>query len=113
LIVLQGDQVRRVRGERASIGYADSPADLRLSEARIPLDGATRLLLVSDGVIDQPGGAKRIAFGYDRLQRSIVRHRAGSLEQMLEAVKAEFNAYEEGEARRDDVTMIAIAPNLA
>jgi serine phosphatase RsbU (regulator of sigma subunit) len=112
LIVVQGDRVRRVRGDKASIGYADSPADLRLAEARVPLDRATRLVLVSDGVIDQPGGPKQIAFGYERLRRSIARHRAGSLEDVLAGLKAEFDSYTQGEPRRDDVTMIAVAPRL-
>lgn len=113
LLVAQGDRVRRVRGDRTSIGYADSPADLELTETRVPLDHATRLLLVSDGVTDQPGGQRQIAFGHQRLQRSIARHAASSLEQLLESVKADFDAYTEGEVRRDDVTMVAIAPRLA
>ncbi len=72
-----------------------------------------RLLLVSDGVIDQPGGEKQIAFGYERLLRSIARHRADRLERVLAGVKGEFDAYTGGEVRRDDVTMVAIAPRLA
>jgi serine phosphatase RsbU (regulator of sigma subunit) len=113
LLVAQGDRVRRVRGDKASIGYADSPADLRIEESRVPLDAATRLFLVSDGVIDQPGGARQTAFGHERLMRSIARHHTGSLERVLAGVKAEFDAYAALEPRRDDATIVAVVPRLA
>lgn len=71
LLVAQGERVKRVRGAKVSIGYPDSPADLRMEETRVPLDAGTRLFLVSDGVTDQPGGARRVAFGHQRLMRSI------------------------------------------
>jgi serine phosphatase RsbU (regulator of sigma subunit) len=113
LLVAQGDQVRRVRGDKASIGYADSPAELRLAETRVPLDASTRLLLATDGVIDQPGGPKQIAFGYERLRRSFARQGTKRLEGAIEGMKVAFDTYAQGEVRRDDVTMVAIAPRLA
>jgi serine phosphatase RsbU (regulator of sigma subunit) len=113
LLVAQGERVRRVRGDKASIGYPDSPADLRIEETGVPLDPATRLFLVSDGVTDQPGGTRRIAFGHQRLMRSIARHRDGSLERVLAGVKADFDSYTKQELRRDDATIVAIAPRLA
>jgi len=113
LLVGQGGQVKRVRGDRVSIGYADSPAELGLAETRVPLNPATRLLLATDGMIDQPGGKKQIAFGYERLRRSFARQRADRLEGAVEGIKAEFDSYAQGEVRRDDVTMVAIAPRLA
>jgi sigma-B regulation protein RsbU (phosphoserine phosphatase) len=112
LLVAQGDRVRRVRGDKVSIGDADSPADLQLAETRIPLDSSTRLLLATDGVTDQPGGPRQIVFGYERLRRSLARQRAERLEGVLEGVKAEFDACTEGQVRRDDLTMVAIAPRL-
>ncbi len=113
LLVAEGDQVRRVRGGKASIGYPDSPADLRIEETRVPLTPDTRLYLVSDGVTDQPGGARRIAFGYERLMRSIARHRDDRLERALAGVKADFEAYTGRESRRDDATIVALVPRLA
>jgi serine phosphatase RsbU (regulator of sigma subunit) len=113
LLVARGEQVTRVRGNRASVGYADSPADLRVAETRVPLDRSTRLFLVSDGVIDQPGGARRTAFGYRRLMQAIARHHDGSLEQVLAAVQAELHSYAGAEVRRDDATIVALAPRLA
>ena len=63
---------------------------------------------------DQPGGPRRIAFGHQRLMRSIARHhRDGGLERVLAGVKAEFEAYAEREPRRDDATILALAPRLA
>jgi serine phosphatase RsbU (regulator of sigma subunit) len=113
LLVAQGERVTRVRGDRSSVGYADSPADLRVRETRVPLDSATRLFLASDGVTDQPGGARRTAFGHQRLMRSIAQHRDGSLEQVLAGVKADLNAYAGRETRRDDATIVALAPRLS
>lgn len=113
LLVAQGDRVKRVRGDKVSIGYPESPADLRIEETRVPLAPETRLFLVSDGVTDQPGGARRTAFGHERLMRTIAHHRAGTLEQVLAGVKAEFEVYTGGEPRRDDASIVAFAPRLA
>lgn len=112
LVVAEPETVRRVRGDRVSIGYPDSPAELRVREARVPLTPATRLFLVSDGVTDQPGGARRIAFGFGRLMRSIGRHRGGDLETALAGVKADFASYTEHESRRDDATIVGLKPRL-
>ena len=77
------------------------------------LDATTRLFLATDGVTDQPGGAKRLAFGYGRLVRTIARHRDGGLDQVLQGVRAELDAYAAQELRRDDLTIVAFAPRLA
>ena len=36
---------------------------------------------------------------------------AHRIEQLIEGVKAEFDAYTKGEERRDDLTIVAIAPS--
>ncbi len=113
LVATADNRVVRVRGDRVSIGYPGSPADARFRETAVPLDPTTRLFLATDGVTDQVGGTRRLAFGYGRLIRTITRHLDRPLDQVLHAVKAELDAYAAGERRRDDLTVVALAPRLA
>lgn len=112
LLVARGDQVTRVRGDKTSIGYVDSSPKLRFKEKVVSLDPSTRLFMATDGVIDQPGGARQTAFGHERLMHSIARHRDGGLERVLEDVKAGLDAYAAGQPRRDDATIVAFVPRL-
>jgi hypothetical protein len=45
--------------------------------------------------------------------QAIARHHDGSLEQVLAAVQAELHSYAGAEVRRDDTTIVALAPRLA
>jgi serine phosphatase RsbU (regulator of sigma subunit) len=111
-LILCGDgQVKRLRGDRISLGYADTPARPRFKETTFPVKLGTKLFLTTDGIIDQPGGERKIAFGYRRFMDVIDAHQAQSLEAILGALEREFAAYAGHETRRDDVAVLAFRPN--
>ncbi len=102
----------RIRGDRMSLGYADTPWGAQFQETRVALTADTRLLLHTDGIIDQVGGARRIAFGYRRFAAVVQQHRDDSLASMTEALERAFSDYAADEPRRDDLTVLAFRPVL-
>jgi serine phosphatase RsbU (regulator of sigma subunit) len=112
LLVERSGRLTRLQGDRISIGYADSPADPHFHETTVPLDDTTRLFLVTDGLTDQPGGAKGLAFGFRRLVRTLADHQGEPLAGALEGVKSALAAYTAREPRRDDLTLVAFRPRL-
>jgi serine phosphatase RsbU (regulator of sigma subunit) len=112
LLVATGKEVTRIRGDKVSIGYPSSPDGHCFAETTLPLDSATRLFLVSDGLIDQPGGPKRLAFGYRRLTRSLAAGADDALRAVVDSLRIELDSHALLQPRRDDVTILALSPRL-
>ena len=65
----------------------------------------------TDGLIDQIGGAKSIAFGKRRLRDALVRHRELPMPALGEALMRELADYQGGQLRRDDLTVFGFRLN--
>ena len=91
-------------------GYADTPAGPRFEETTFPVGADTKVFLTTDGVIDQLGGPRRIAFGYSRFMNIVDAHASKGLEEILDALEREFTEYAGLEKRLDDVTVLAFRP---
>jgi serine phosphatase RsbU (regulator of sigma subunit) len=66
----------------------------------------TVLVGSSDGIMDQIGGPRRIAFGKHRLWQAF--GAAAPLQARLERAYAAMTGYQGAEPRRDDVCLLAI-----
>ncbi|MGE3106805.1 MAG: PP2C family protein-serine/threonine phosphatase [Phycisphaerales bacterium] len=69
------------------------------------------LALVTDGFVEwcrQAGGARREAFGIDRLRESLSRHAGLRAEEIIRAVADDVRAFAGGDAQQDDLTMVII-----
>ncbi|WP_407275259.1 SpoIIE family protein phosphatase [Halothiobacillus sp. DCM-1] len=111
LLVLdqEGDApLRSFSGDRKGVGYANTPMDAVWQNQTIPITAPARVFLLSDGVIDQIGGAKRIAFGKRRLSDFLTSQRHALMADQVEAFRHLFSQYQGTEARRDDVTLLAL-----
>ncbi len=113
LLLERRGKVTRLRGDRISLGYADSPPDHRFAATSLPLEPGLRFFIVTDGVTDQIGGARRRAFGHRRLTQILVDASGQELEAVLAAVLAAVDRHAAGEIRRDDLTMLAVEPGPA
>ena len=74
------------------------------------LEAQSTLLLYSDGLTDQIGGAKArgVSFGHRRIAESIG-GRTGAQE-VVAGIRAAFESWQGTRPRRDDVAVIAISP---
>ena len=110
LILCSAGRAKRIRGDRLSLGYADTPAGPRFEETTFPVGADTKLFLTTDGVIDQLGGPRYIAFGYRRFMDIVETHASKNLDDILGALEDEFSEYAGREKRLDDLAVLAFRP---
>ena len=98
-----------IKGDRIGVGYVGTPDDQTWTSQALQFVPGTVLLGLSDGIVDQIGGPRRIAFGKRRLWEAFLEENASrSLQTRLERAYFAMEAYQGREDRRDDVSMLAI-----
>lgn len=106
----QAGAAEYLRGDRHGVGYRSTPHDTRWQNHHGPCLPGERFYLVSDGVIDQIGGEKRIAFGKKRLAQCLQETRHLDMEAQEKGFSETFSIYQGPEAARDDITLIGLEP---
>lgn len=100
----QANEFTIIAGDRQGVGYASTAMDESWSNHDIVLDRGAAVYLFSDGVLDQLGGNKRIAFGRRRLCATLLEHRDQAMPEQRAALLDALSQYQGGEARRDDIS---------
>lgn len=98
--------VLMVEGDRAGVGYATTPMDQRWRNHEFELPEGSCVYFFTDGVTDQLGGKKGIAFGKRRIRESLQQNAALPMPEQRSALMQTFNAYQGHHARKDDVAAI-------
>lgn len=105
---MQDKEPEEVPGDKMGIGYIRTPDDFMWTNRAFTVERGTTLYFSTDGIFDQIGGKKRLAFGKKRLWKCIAENRKAALEVQLEKAYAELVDYQGKEQRRDDVSMFAV-----
>ncbi|MBI2235519.1 MAG: SpoIIE family protein phosphatase [Magnetospirillum sp.] len=100
----------RVKGNRASLGYRDTPDDAAFTTHRIPIRPGTTFYLATDGLTDQVGGEAGRMFGRRRLQETLAVTAGKPLPEQRDALFARLEEWRGSERRRDDMTLVAFRP---
>lgn len=109
LIIDRGGVVEEIRGVRGGLGYRSlEPAEP--VDHEIPVEPGMEFFLVSDGVHDHVGGEPPRLFGRRRLRRVLAECPQHNLSGKIESLLQELEAYRDGQARRDDMTLLAFRP---
>lgn len=95
-----------IDGDREGVGYANVPMQQQWANHELQLAHGTAVYLFTDGIFDQLGGAKRIAFGKRRVRACLKRLRDASLPLQARGLRAELRDYQGDEPRKDDVSAI-------
>lgn len=113
LLLLDSNQagVEIIDADRLGLGYAETPIDARWTCKQFTLRPDAVLLTCTDGLTDQVGGPKGIAFGKRRLREAMVKHRGLPLRDFGAALMQEFAHYQGGQQRRDDLTLFGFRTN--
>ncbi|MGE4292133.1 MAG: PP2C family protein-serine/threonine phosphatase [Desulfovibrio sp.] len=106
LYVVEEGKARCIRGDRCGLGYVRSPRDFVFNDVEVALTPGVRFYMVTDGIVDQVGGPLRLPFGRSRLIRFIEEQWTTPVTGQGEALMACLCAYQGGESRRDDVTVL-------
>jgi serine phosphatase RsbU (regulator of sigma subunit) len=98
-----------IKGDRIGVGYTSTPDQQAWKSQARRFPPGTILVGASDGIVDQIGGARRIAFGKRRLWEAFREKVPGApLQARLEGTYADLEAYQGLEPRRDDICLLAI-----
>jgi serine phosphatase RsbU (regulator of sigma subunit) len=95
-------------GDRKGVGYASTPLDFKWHNHTIAVDEPSRVFMLTDGVIDQIGGPRKIAFGKKRLTQFFTEQRQVGMSLQKQRFLETFGQYQGTQTRRDDVTLLAL-----
>ena len=105
------DDLQRIGSQACGLGYrGQDPA--RFEEHTLAFSSGDRLLITTDGYVDQigrehPGQTPR-ALGYRRMLSLLERHRNGPLEALMQALRGQLVSWQGDGQRRDDTTLVAL-----
>ncbi len=107
LFILMPDhtEVQTIEAKRVGLGYVDTPNDMSWENKTLSLAAGAIVLSTTDGIIDQIGGSKNIAFGKQRLRDYLVKHRHAPMLELGHALMLEQKTYQGSHRRRDDLTV--------
>jgi len=101
--------VEEIKGGRTGVGYVATADDQAWESVPLQFEAGTLLFGLSDGIVDQIGGAKRIAFGKRKLWEAIQAGQpARDLRVSLQGAYAAMRDYQGAEERRDDISMLGL-----
>ena len=108
LFILTPDdtEVTVYEGDRKGVGYVDTPSHFAWTNREIDLPSGAQIYLTTDGIIDQIGGERSIAFGKRRFSKLILEHRNLPMTEQRQRITEAFYAYQGGQKRRDDVSLL-------
>jgi phosphoserine phosphatase RsbU/P len=98
--------IREIRGDRSGIGFVHVPADRTFVNHRIGLDEVDKVYLLTDGIMDQIGGPKRLPFGRRRMREWIENNQNLSMADQCRSLQQVFSEYKGVADQRDDVTVL-------
>lgn len=98
-------QLENLPGQRMGVGYVDSDLDYHWASTEIQMPAGSLIFVATDGLTDQIGGPKKIAFGKRRAFDTILEHRDQPSSVICNALQHTLADWQGGQTRRDDLTL--------
>jgi len=92
-----------INGDREGVGYANVPLSKVWNNHTIKLTQSTAVYFFTDGLFDQLGGSKCIAFGKRRTRKTLLKLRDAPMAKQAEGLMKALAEYQGDEPRRDDI----------
>ncbi|MDR3392725.1 MAG: SpoIIE family protein phosphatase [Sulfuriferula sp.] len=102
----ESGEVSFLNPDRKGVGYVNTPMEYVWTNKQIELKEGTCIYLTTDGIIDQIGGAKNIAFGKKRLSTLICENYHKPMPEQQNIIMQTFYEYQGKQRRRDDITVM-------
>lgn len=100
------EQTNSIPGSRHAIGYRRIDENGDYPSTLVPLRDGMTFFLASDGILDQPGGAKGWGYGRKRLMELLQRISRRTAAEQLQAIEEELADYQRDLSQRDDITLL-------
>lgn len=107
LLYIDEGHLHHISPDKYSIGYVHSDPDYVFNNHELEIKEGMKFYLTTDGIIDQIGGEKRIAFGKKRLMDIIHDNHHKPMKEQEQIILEKYSAYKGNESQRDDNTFIA------
>lgn len=99
------EQLETIAGQRMGVGYVDTDFDFAWSVSTIHMPPASLIFIATDGLTDQIGGPKKIAFGKRKAFDTVLGHRDKSSNVICEELQRTLAVWQGEQNRRDDLTL--------
>jgi len=99
------EQFDTLAGQRMGVGYVDSHVDYEWTQTTVPVPADSLLFITTDGLTDQIGGPRKIAFGKRRTCEVILEHRDQPASVIGEQLRQALEGWQGTQSRRDDLTL--------
>ena len=111
LYVLQNNEIKRIKGDRHSIGYKKSDANYEFKDHTIDVSQETRIYIPTDGYLDQNGGKKGFPFGRKKFQKLLEANYTLPFKEQEQILIDAIDQFQGEEVRNDDMTVIGLKIN--
>jgi serine phosphatase RsbU (regulator of sigma subunit) len=102
--------VQTLDSDRMGVGYVDTPFGFSWTPRTVEVAPGSLLFITTDGLIDQIGGPREIAYGKRRIRDVLLAQRAAPAAQLSQALLDDFQAWQGAQPRRDDLTFFCCRP---
>ena len=105
--IRKGDtEVSVIDPDKKGVGYVETPFDFSWTNKDIPITEGMCVYVTTDGIIDQIGGPKNIAFGKRRYTSILMEHSEKPMLEQETILMEAFYEYQGKQKRRDDVSAV-------
>ena len=94
--------------DRTGVGYVATPVEHRWRNHSLAFASGDILLAATDGLTDQIGGSRNIAFGKRRLREHVLACREQPAREQAGSILQALRQYQGAQRRRDDVAMLCL-----
>jgi len=98
-------QLETLAGQRVGVGYVDSDIDYQWPVSHVTIVPGSLVFIATDGLTDQIGGPRNIAFGKSKTFDTILEHRNQPATVICEALQRTLANWQGEQNRRDDLTL--------
>jgi len=110
LLYSEGGKLQRVEGTRVRLGFRSTEASPAIARQRLTVKQDSVYYLLSDGVLDLPGGEDGFGLGNKGLQRVLSGLGSTTLARQLPVLQSELRRYQGEWELRDDVILLGFSP---
>lgn len=106
LIIADETGVREIAGDRLHLGFLQKKRSVAFTDHRVPLTPGSRYYLITDGMLDLPGGPSGHGYGRKKLLAFLERLGNLPMKEQRELVIKELKTYQGSCTVKDDMTII-------
>jgi serine phosphatase RsbU (regulator of sigma subunit) len=106
IITADASEVLVIDGDKKGVGYVDTPLDYSWKNQEIAIANHMCVYMTTDGIIDQIGGSKNIAYGKKRFSNLLLENCKKPMSEQKTHLTQAFYNYQGKQRRRDDVSFL-------